>query len=61
MSTYNGPDFEDLDDSLQATLDEWLGSLGVDSELCDFIDSCSIDKEQREYIFWLKGLEKFLS
>lgn len=61
VSTYNGPDFEDLDDSLQATLDEWLASLGVDSELCDFIDSCSIDKEQREYIFWLKGLEKFLS
>ncbi|CDR96455.1 Mitochondrial glycoprotein, putative [Babesia bigemina] len=61
VSTYNGPDFEDLDDSLQATLDEWLGSLGVDGELCDFIDSCSIDKEQREYIFWLKGLEKFLA
>ncbi|EDO07793.1 Mitochondrial glycofamily protein [Babesia bovis T2Bo] len=61
VSTYNGPDFEDLDDSLQATLDEWLGSLGIDGELCDFIDSCSIDKEQREYIFWLKGLEKFLA
>ncbi|KAK1444880.1 hypothetical protein BgAZ_107860 [Babesia gibsoni] len=61
VSTYNGPDFEDLDDSLQATLDEWLASLGVDAELCDFIDSCSIDKEQREYIFWLKGLEKFLA
>ncbi|ORM41176.1 Uncharacterized protein BXIN_0370 [Babesia sp. Xinjiang] len=61
VSTYNGPDFEDLDDGLQATLDEWLGSLGIDGELCDFIDSCSIDKEQREYIFWLKGIEKFLS
>ncbi|KAK2196047.1 bifunctional Mitochondrial glycoprotein superfamily/Mitochondrial glycoprotein [Babesia duncani] len=61
VSTYNGPDFEDLNDSLQAALDEWLASLGIDGELCDFIDACSIDKEQREYIFWLKGLEKFLA
>ncbi|SIO73557.1 mitochondrial acidic protein MAM33, putative [Babesia microti strain RI] len=61
IHSYNGPEFEDLDDTLQSALDEWLGSLGIDSELCDFIDSCSIDKEQREYVVWLKGVEKFLS
>uniref|UniRef100_A0A3B0MU36 Mitochondrial matrix family protein, putative n=1 Tax=Theileria annulata TaxID=5874 RepID=A0A3B0MU36_THEAN len=61
VSSYNGPEFEDLDDTLQSSFDEWLASLGVDSELCDFIDACSIDKEQREYMVWLKGLEKFLS
>lgn len=61
VSSYNGPEFEDLDDTLQSSFDEWLASLGVDSELCDFIDACSIDKEQREYMVWLKGLERFLS
>ncbi|EKX73410.1 conserved hypothetical protein [Theileria equi strain WA] len=61
VSSYNGPEFEDLDDTLQASLDEWLSSLGIDSELCDFIDACSIDKEQREYMVWLKGIESFLA
>ncbi|KJP89003.1 hypothetical protein AK88_01295 [Plasmodium fragile] len=60
VSSYNGPEFEDLDDSLQTSLDEWLANLGVDSELCDFIDSCSIDKEQREYMSWLQNISNFI-
>ncbi|GAB68366.1 mitochondrial glycoprotein domain containing protein [Plasmodium cynomolgi strain B] len=60
VSAYNGPEFEDLDDSLQTSLDEWLANLGVDSELCDFIDSCSIDKEQREYMSWLQNISNFI-
>ncbi|CXI50455.1 mitochondrial acidic protein MAM33, putative [Plasmodium berghei] len=60
VSSYNGPEFEDLDDSLQTSLDEWLANLGVDSELCDFIDSCSIDKEQREYMAWLQNISNFI-
>ncbi|KAI4835679.1 mitochondrial acidic protein MAM33 [Plasmodium brasilianum] len=60
VSAYNGPEFEDLDDSLQTSLDEWLANLGVDSELCDFIDSCSIDKEQREYMLWLQNISNFI-
>lgn len=53
MSAYNGPEFEDLDDNLQTGVDEWLSSLGVNEELCDFIDAMAVDKEQREYMRWL--------
>jgi len=53
-SSYNGPDFEDLDDKLQEAFDEYLAELGMSSEICDFIDAMAIDKEQREYVRWLK-------
>eukprot|EP00386_Alphamonas_edax_P009237 GDKI01030418.1.p2 GENE.GDKI01030418.1~~GDKI01030418.1.p2 ORF type:complete len:251 (+),score=100.69 GDKI01030418.1:55-753(+) len=58
-SAYNGPEFEDLDESLQEGLDEWLASLGVNEELCDLIDAAAIDKEQREYMRWLSNFQKF--
>lgn len=58
---YNGPEFEDLDDNFQEGLDEWLGDVGVDSSLCDFIDAAAIDKEHREYVRWLKNVKAFVS
>lgn len=61
VSSYNGPDFEDIDDKLQEAFDEYLAEMGMDSELCDFIDAMALDKEQREYVRWLKLSEKFLS
>jgi len=60
VSAYNGPEFEDLDDSLQQGLDDWLASLGVNETLCDFIDAMSVDKEQREYMRWIGKLSSFL-
>ncbi len=59
-SAYNGPDFEDLDDSLQESFDEFLAEHGVNDEVCDFIDATAIDKEQREYMRWLKNVESFI-
>jgi len=59
-AAYNGPEFEDLDEKLQETLDEWLSSLGVDPSLIDFIDAMAVDKEQREYITWLQNLSKLV-
>jgi len=59
-SAYNGPEFEDLDDSLQQALDDWLASLGVNESLCDFIDAMSVDKEQREYMRWIGKLSSFV-
>merc|ERR1712073_65191 len=53
-SSYNGPEFEDLDDKLQEAFDEYLAELGMNSEICDFIDAMALDKEQREYIRWLR-------
>mmetsp|Transcript_67080 Transcript_67080/g.160789 ORF Transcript_67080/g.160789 Transcript_67080/m.160789 type:complete len:227 (+) Transcript_67080:115-795(+) len=57
---YQGPDFEDLDEQLQESLDEYLAELGVSNDLCDFIDQMALDKEQREYIRWLKSVKSFI-
>eukprot|EP00931_Biecheleriopsis_adriatica_P079402 TRINITY_DN527_c0_g3_i4.p1 TRINITY_DN527_c0_g3~~TRINITY_DN527_c0_g3_i4.p1 ORF type:complete len:257 (+),score=75.37 TRINITY_DN527_c0_g3_i4:59-772(+) len=59
-TAYNGPDFEDLDDKLQEALDEYLGELGMNSEICDFVDAMASDKEQCEYIRWLTNTKKFI-
>merc|ERR1712014_283915 len=58
-SAYNGPEFEDLDDKLQEAFDEYLGELGMNNDVCDFIDAMAQNKEQREYIRWLKIAKKF--
>merc|ERR1719159_2012503 len=60
MSAYNGPEFEDLDENLQEALDEYLAELGMSDEVCDFIDTAALDKEQREYVRWLGDVKKFI-
>jgi complement component 1 Q subcomponent-binding protein len=59
VSGYNGPEFEDIDDKLQEALDEYLAEVGMSNEVCDFIDATALDKEQREYIRWLKITKDF--
>ncbi|CEM05651.1 unnamed protein product [Vitrella brassicaformis CCMP3155] len=59
-TSYNGPSFDDLDDRLQEAFDQWLASLGISEEVCDFIDAVAVDKEQREYLRWLEGFGKVL-
>jgi len=59
-SAYNGPEFEDVEEKLQEALDEYLAEMGVNHALCDFIDAMALDKEQREYIGWLKHALKFM-
>jgi len=54
VSAYTGPEFEDVDENLQEAFDEYLAELGVNNEVCDFIDAYALDKEQQEYIRWLK-------
>eukprot|EP00931_Biecheleriopsis_adriatica_P081556 TRINITY_DN54898_c0_g1_i1.p1 TRINITY_DN54898_c0_g1~~TRINITY_DN54898_c0_g1_i1.p1 ORF type:complete len:257 (+),score=78.13 TRINITY_DN54898_c0_g1_i1:2-772(+) len=60
VTGYNGPEFEDLDDKLQEAFDEYLGELGMSSEVCDFVDALASDKEQREYVRWLRNTKKFV-
>jgi len=60
VSSYNGPEFEDVDEKLQESFDEYLAELGVSNEVCDFIDAMAVDKEQREYIRFLKTSKAFL-
>uniref|UniRef100_A0A7S1M8G9 Uncharacterized protein n=1 Tax=Alexandrium catenella TaxID=2925 RepID=A0A7S1M8G9_ALECA len=59
-TSYNGPEFEDLDDKVQEAFDEYLAELGMSSEVCDFVDALAIDKEQREYVRWLSTAKKFV-
>merc|ERR1712048_461186 len=59
ITSYNGPEFEDLDDKLQEAFDEYLAELGVSTEVCDFVDAMAVDKEQREYVRWLKNCKTF--
>merc|ERR1712232_1450687 len=60
-SSYNGPEFDDLDDKVQSSFDEYLAECGVNAEICDFVDAMAIDKEQREYVRWLKTAKQFVS
>merc|ERR1719437_17935 len=60
VSGYNGPEFEDVDDKLQEALDEYLAEAGMSNEVCDFIDASALDKEQREYLRWLKITKEFM-
>jgi len=60
VSGYNGPEFEDIDEQLQEAFDEYLGEMGMNNDVCDFIDAVALDKEQREYIRWLKLTAKLL-
>lgn len=59
-SSYHGPEFEDLDDKLQEAMDEYLAEIGMCAEICDFVDAMAVDKEQREYVRWLKNTKGFL-
>lgn len=61
VSSYNGPEFEDMDERLQGALDEYLAEMGMNSEVCDFMDAMATDKEQREYIRWLQTASKVMS
>merc|ERR1712085_106122 len=59
-SAYSGPDFEDLEETLQGSLDEYLAEIGVSDEIYDFIDAAAMDKELREYKRWLENLQTFM-
>jgi complement component 1 Q subcomponent-binding protein len=60
VTGYNGPDFEDLNEEVQQTLDEYLATLGINDQVRLFVDTAAIDKEQREYNRWLKNTVEFL-
>ena len=53
--------FEELDERVQTGFHELLEKRGVDSKLADFILVLMDDKEQREYVSWLKQTASFLN
>lgn len=58
--SYNGPEFEDLEDQLQEAMDEYLGELGIDDKIFDYIEHSATDKEHREYVRWLGNMKKVM-
>ncbi|KAM3273841.1 hypothetical protein ACQJBY_043175 [Aegilops geniculata] len=54
---YEGPDFRDLDPKLQAALKEYLVARGVTPELATSLREHLLQKEQAQYVSWLKTLE----
>ncbi|QDZ18071.1 mitochondrial glycoprotein [Chloropicon primus] len=58
---YEGPNFEDLEENLQEGFFEYLHERGIDYEFARYLFTVAIDKEQREYMNWLKDIQSFVS
>ena len=57
---YGGPIFQDLDETLQEAMGNYLADRNIDDALCYFIAAYSTSKEQKEYVNWLNSVMKFV-
>ncbi|KAK6145405.1 hypothetical protein DH2020_022225 [Rehmannia glutinosa] len=57
---YEGPDFADLDENLQKAFHKYLEIRGIKPSTTNFLHGYMIDKDSREYVTWLKNLQKFV-
>ncbi|XP_073156392.1 uncharacterized protein At2g39795, mitochondrial-like [Henckelia pumila] len=57
---YEGPDFSDLDENLQKAFHKYLEIRGIKASTTNFLHGYMVDKDSKEYITWLKNLEKFI-
>ena len=58
---YSGPAFGELDPAVQDAFAAHLEARGVDATLLNYLLELSIDKEQREYVNWLKRTAAFVA
>ncbi|KAL6937723.1 hypothetical protein ACO0RG_004242 [Hanseniaspora osmophila] len=58
---YHGPPFTNLDEELQDSLELYLQSRGIDSELANFVYEYADFQENNEYINWLKNMKSFFN
>jgi complement component 1 Q subcomponent-binding protein len=58
---YTGPQFQDLEESVQAAFYEYLTERNIDDDLAFFILAYSRDKEQKEYVNWIAKVREFSS
>lgn len=58
-TTYGGPIFDQLEESLQDAFYDYLEDRHVDDDLCFFVLSYARHKEQQEYVNWLQSVLKF--
>lgn len=57
---YMGPQFETLDENVQAQFESYLAERGIATGLALFIPNYAEFKEQREYCSWLENVKKFV-
>ena len=57
---YSATPFPQLDEDLQALLENYLNERGVDTDLAVFIPEYIDSKEQKEYLGWLKKVKDFV-
>ncbi|KAL3521139.1 hypothetical protein ACH5RR_019288 [Cinchona calisaya] len=57
---YEGPEFTDLDENLQKAFHKYLEIRGVKPSTTNFLHEYMINKDDREYVRWLKNLKKFV-
>jgi len=55
-AVYDGPIVDMLSDDLKDSLYQYLADRNIDDDMAFFITKFSINKEQREYVNWLKKL-----
>ncbi|CAD7700617.1 unnamed protein product [Ostreobium quekettii] len=61
MTDFLGPTYEELDDDLQDSCQKYLEERGITSEMGDYLLELVLDKEQREYMDWLKKVKAFVA
>jgi complement component 1 Q subcomponent-binding protein, mitochondrial len=59
-TTYSGPNFEDLEESVQDKFHDYLEERGINADLANYIIEAHLDKEQREYTSWLECVAHFV-
>eukprot|EP00892_Ulva_mutabilis_P005755 jgi/Ulvmu1/3551/UM166_0005.1 len=58
---YEGPRFAELDEKLQDAFKEFVVARGIDANLGQYICRLVYDKEQEDYVTWLRKVKTFLS
>ena len=59
VGAYEGPKFEDLDESLQEALRVHLAERDIGDGLAEFVTEFAEVKEQRDYVDYLKKMRRF--
>lgn len=57
---YPGPGFGTLDEDLQLLMEQYLDERGINSALAVFVPDYMDVKEHKEYLAWLKNVQKFV-
>uniref|UniRef100_A0A7S0YAP8 Mitochondrial glycoprotein n=1 Tax=Polytomella parva TaxID=51329 RepID=A0A7S0YAP8_9CHLO len=59
-STFTGPVFDELDEEIKIEFKKFLIFRGINADLGEYLRFLVYDKEQKEYIYWLKNVETFV-